>query len=162
MPDSLPPLPPGWLAQWDHNQRRWYYAEPATGRTQWERPIDHSQGDGERGYGGGGYGGAPPYGGQPGYDDGQFHGYGGGHGGEPQYGGEYPQGQYPQEYPSEQKSKSSSDKKKMMMGAAGGLAAGAIGGALIANALGKWAPLILPSIPHSFLPSPCAKGTTPH
>ncbi|RMZ77577.1 hypothetical protein DV737_g4266, partial [Chaetothyriales sp. CBS 132003] len=35
----LPALPPGWLAQWDQNSQRHYYVEQATGRTQWEPPV---------------------------------------------------------------------------------------------------------------------------
>ncbi|ETI29584.1 hypothetical protein G647_02037 [Cladophialophora carrionii CBS 160.54] len=38
-PPSGPPLPPGWIAQWDQNSQRYYYVEQATGRTQWEPPI---------------------------------------------------------------------------------------------------------------------------
>jgi hypothetical protein len=38
----------------------------------------------------------------------------------------------------EKKEKKDDSKKKMMMGAAGGLAVGAVGGALIANALGMF------------------------
>ncbi|RMD41186.1 hypothetical protein DV735_g3965, partial [Chaetothyriales sp. CBS 134920] len=59
---SLPPLPPGWIAQWDQNSQRYFYVEQATGRTQWEAPVAaygaHS------GYGAppSGYG-APPSGG---------------------------------------------------------------------------------------------------
>lgn len=125
MPEDLPPLPHGWIALHDAVQQRWYYGDKNTGRTQWERPIDHSQGGGDRGHGGGGYG----------HD--QSRGYGGGYGGAPQYGG--PQyGGYPQQHGGEYKDKGGKDNKKLMMGAAGGLAAGAVGGALLASALGTF------------------------
>ncbi|KAF1914207.1 hypothetical protein BDU57DRAFT_549431 [Ampelomyces quisqualis] len=34
-----PPMPPGWVQQWDQNSQRWYYVEQATGRTQWDPPA---------------------------------------------------------------------------------------------------------------------------
>jgi hypothetical protein len=34
-----PPMPPGWIQQWDQNSQRWYYVEQATGRTQWDPPA---------------------------------------------------------------------------------------------------------------------------
>lgn len=175
-PSNKPPLPQGWVAQFDQQYQRWFYVEIASGRSQWEapggytapsvpppdsRPPMESHGsDGSRGFGGpspgygGGYGGTPGYGGGPsgpgygegergygGYDQGQ-QGYqqGGQYGGQYQQGG-YQQGGYQQGYQQgygeqgEHSEKKSSDKKNMLLGAAGGLAVGAIGGALIANAL---------------------------
>jgi hypothetical protein len=35
-----PPMPPGWVQQWDQNSQRWYYLEQATGRTQWDPPLN--------------------------------------------------------------------------------------------------------------------------
>lgn len=32
-------MPPGWITQWDQNSQRWYYIEQATGRTQWDPPV---------------------------------------------------------------------------------------------------------------------------
>ncbi|KAH7082541.1 hypothetical protein BKA63DRAFT_501160 [Paraphoma chrysanthemicola] len=37
---SHPPLPPGWVHQWDPSTQRWFFFEPATGRTQWVPPSD--------------------------------------------------------------------------------------------------------------------------
>ncbi|EAS32931.3 uncharacterized protein CIMG_03955 [Coccidioides immitis RS] len=38
-PEGAPSLPPGWVSQWDQNYQRWYYIEQATGRSQWEPPA---------------------------------------------------------------------------------------------------------------------------
>ena len=35
-------MPPGWHAQWDGNQNRWYYVEQATGRSQWDPPTTYA------------------------------------------------------------------------------------------------------------------------
>ena len=135
MPDNLPPLPQGWIAQWDAQSSRYYYAEQATSRTQWERPLpsgysanpptgsdSHSRGHGVPYAGGhGGYPQGGPYGGGP---------YGGG----PYGGGHYGDGHYSDGHKKEKRS----GKSGMLMGAAGGLAVGAIGGALVANALGMY------------------------
>ncbi|KAK4202909.1 hypothetical protein QBC40DRAFT_275533 [Triangularia verruculosa] len=116
-PSDKPPLPSGWVPRWDDRYQRWYYAEESTGRTQWEAP-GHDVSAGTRSHGsGGGYSGhsgyAPPA------------GYGGG--------GYQPQGGYgaPQYSQGEHKEKKSSNK----MAIAGGVAAGAVGGVLLANAL---------------------------
>ncbi|KAI8982327.1 hypothetical protein BDF20DRAFT_464771 [Mycotypha africana] len=37
-----PMLPPGWIAIWDETNQRYYYAEEASGRTQWELPTGTS------------------------------------------------------------------------------------------------------------------------
>lgn len=34
-----PPMPPGWVAQFDQNSQKWYYIDQATGRSQWEPPA---------------------------------------------------------------------------------------------------------------------------
>lgn len=107
-PPDKPPIPAGWIPQFDRQYQRWYYFEHATGRSQWEVP----------GY----YPPRPPMPGTgQGYDSrGQhnsshsYHGYGG-HGGQ-EHGEKKGHG-------------------GMLLGAAGGLAVGAIGGALLANAL---------------------------
>lgn len=119
---TAPPLPPGWISQWDSASQRTYYLEQSTGRTQWEMP----------------HGGPLPYGAPPlgGYDAQAMHGPQGGYQGE-QYGshGE-------KEFKEDKKDEGSKDKKKdkgsgdMMKGAAGGLAVGAIGGGLIGHAMG--------------------------
>lgn len=151
MPESLPQLPQGWVPLYDHSQSRWYYAEPATARTQWERPQDQGYGgpppggDGSRGFGGGYDQQQQQYGGQPQYGA-PAPGYGGYPQQQQQYGGYPPQqqyGAYPQQQYTDPQADKNKDRKNMMLGAAGGLAAGAIGGALLANALGG-----------EFLPSP--------
>ncbi|KAL1997330.1 hypothetical protein VTN49DRAFT_3932 [Thermomyces lanuginosus] len=35
-----PPLPEGWLAQWEGVSRRWYFVQRVTGKTQWEVPTE--------------------------------------------------------------------------------------------------------------------------
>lgn len=32
--------PAGWTQHWDHNSQRYYYIEQATGRSQWEPPVN--------------------------------------------------------------------------------------------------------------------------
>ncbi|KAL8282311.1 hypothetical protein RB597_009835 [Gaeumannomyces tritici] len=34
-----PPLPSGWIAQWDESTRKYYYVELGTGRSQWDVPT---------------------------------------------------------------------------------------------------------------------------
>ncbi|KAF1955203.1 hypothetical protein CC80DRAFT_536208 [Byssothecium circinans] len=34
-----PPMPPGWVCQFDQNSQRWYYVDQATGRSQWDPPA---------------------------------------------------------------------------------------------------------------------------
>lgn len=138
-PPAGPPLPPGWVAQFDQTSQRWYYIEQATGISRWEPPSNNAP-----------YGQYPPP---------QVPHYGGATGAYPQpdpyYGGQNPGmappaggGYYPQGQVKDPKS-DKDDKKKMMMGAAGGLAVGAVGGALVGHALGGSSNL--PT--HSFLPS---------
>ncbi|EED21655.1 early nodulin 75 precursor, putative [Talaromyces stipitatus ATCC 10500] len=35
-----PPLPEGWLAQWEGVSRKWYYVQRATGKSQWDIPTE--------------------------------------------------------------------------------------------------------------------------
>ena len=123
-----PPLPPGWISQWDPNSQRYYFLEQATGRTQWEPP---QQG------GPGGYG--APMG--PGQGQGQ---YGGGPGG--YYSQEVQHSVDSQGNTQVYEKKEKSGKGGMLAAGAGGLAVGAVGGALIGNAMGSSSPLVL--IPH--------------
>lgn len=40
-PTFAPPqLPPGWIAQWDANSRKYYFVQLSTGVSQWEVPTD--------------------------------------------------------------------------------------------------------------------------
>ncbi|RYP07008.1 hypothetical protein DL764_002831 [Monosporascus ibericus] len=50
-PPNKPPIPVGWIPQYDPRYQRWYYAEEATGRTQWEAPEYRPPGPDRRGYG---------------------------------------------------------------------------------------------------------------
>lgn len=150
-PPDKPRIPSGWVPQYDSHYQRWYYFEEATGRSQWEAPGYYPPGgDEQRGYGSheqhGSYGAHDQYGysshggggGGYGYGGGGYdHGSGGG-GGDP-YGHHDPYGGDRGEKEKKKKSSSSG----MLLGAAGGLAVGAVGGALIADALGTYAPLTL-------------------
>ncbi|KFY21181.1 hypothetical protein V493_07556, partial [Pseudogymnoascus sp. VKM F-4281 (FW-2241)] len=147
-------LPPGWSALWDPAGQRWAYLELWNSKIDWTVPTSASLGggggheDGTRGFddghsGGHGYpaagyaggGGYPPQGGYPaqgGYPP--QGGYGGQQGmGHDAYGA---QGAYGADLEKEKKKEKDDDKKKMMMGAAAGVAVGAVGGALLMNALG--------------------------
>lgn len=160
---AAPSVPAGWVAQWNQQYQRWFYVDQASGRSQWEHPappppvappVDQGHGDGTRAFGGhdsypgnhyggspapGGYGSPSPYG-QPGYGAPSPYG-------QPGYGAPSPYGQpgygqpaygqpgYGQPYGEGGEKKSSSS--GMLLGAAGGLAVGAVGGALIANALSE-------------------------
>lgn len=92
-------------------------------------PPPSGYGHHDSGYGAGGYSG-----GGGGYGGGS--GYGGDHGGQGQYGG-YGSEQRGDSYEPE-KEKKSSNKSGMLLGVAGGLAVGAVGGALLNEALGKF------------------------
>lgn len=40
-PTQAPPhLPPGWIAQWDANSKKYYYVQLSTGVSQWDIPTD--------------------------------------------------------------------------------------------------------------------------
>jgi hypothetical protein len=40
-PTFAPPhLPPGWIAQWDANSKKYYYVQLSTGVSQWDVPTD--------------------------------------------------------------------------------------------------------------------------
>lgn len=123
-----PQLPPGWISQWDPNSQRYYYLEQATGRTQWDPPQPYNQS-----------GFAPPPMGAPnmGHDS-----YGGQQG--------QPTGYYSQETTQTfqdphgggmkevtQKTEKKSGKGGMLAAGAGGLAVGAVGGAVLAHEMGE-------------------------
>lgn len=38
-----PPLPAGWIAQWDGNSKKYYYVQLSTGVSQWETPTEPAQ-----------------------------------------------------------------------------------------------------------------------
>jgi hypothetical protein len=130
------------VAQFDQASGRWYYIEQATGISRWEPPAspapygqyDHSQVPQYAGaYGSqGAYPGQPaPYPGQPPYQaQAPYPGQGGYY--DPLMGAP-PGGDYSH---SKGEKSDKDDKSKMLLGAAGGLAVGAVGGALVANALG--------------------------
>lgn len=121
-PQDKPPIPSGWVPEWDQQYQRWYYHDTTTGRSKWEAP-GYVQKHDERGVDS-----ALAYGNYSGGDS-HYSGDGGhysGHGG-----GEYG-------YKEEKREKKSSGYGGMMLGAAGGLVAGAV----IADALGKFASVI--------------------
>lgn len=104
-----PPLPPGWIAQWDNNSQRWYFLEQATGRTQWEHPSQYPT------HGPAGHGMQPPSGGyQPSSQQGMY---------------SHEQHQYVKE--GEKKDK---NYKGLAAGAVGGLAVGG----LVGHAMGEY------------------------
>ncbi|KAI0127223.1 hypothetical protein BJ170DRAFT_366021 [Xylariales sp. AK1849] len=115
-PQDKPPIPGGWVPQYDHQHQRWYYVETATGSSHWEAPGRAATPSGIPGSDPRGY--DSSYAGDHG---------GGGHGKHSEYG----QGGHAGGYEHEENRNNSS----MLMGAAGGLAAGASGGALLADAL---------------------------
>ncbi|KAL1849816.1 hypothetical protein Plec18170_007337 [Paecilomyces lecythidis] len=103
-PPPPPQVYPPWVARWDERESRYFFVNEQTGERTWQQPA-------QGGYGGGGYGGG--YGGQS---------YGGGEYRQQSYGGEYRGESYQEERPKKDHS--------MAYGAAG-LAAGAVGGALL-------------------------------
>ncbi|KAL8901059.1 MAG: hypothetical protein Q9207_005395 [Kuettlingeria erythrocarpa] len=126
---QLPPLPAGWVAQWDSNSQRYYFLEQATGRTQWEPPQQFI----------GPHGGVPPPGAPPG---GPF-GYGsqGAYGSSGAYYGQETKHTIVDSHGAGQEQTYETKEKKsgkggMLAAGAGGLAAGAVGGALIGHAMG--------------------------
>ncbi|RKU48518.1 hypothetical protein DL546_006622 [Coniochaeta pulveracea] len=136
-PADRPPIPQGWVPEWDHRYQRWYYYDTTTGRSQWEAP-GYGQPLEDRGA-------------QPQAAHTQYVGGGG------QYDGHYSShgdGQYG--YGEEKKSRGHAG---MILGAAGGLVAGAV----IADALDnsddegyRAAPPPPPPVPQEYYPPPPA------
>ncbi|KAL4951550.1 hypothetical protein BDW69DRAFT_37982 [Aspergillus filifer] len=113
-PPSGPQAPYPWVSRWDDRSQRWYFLNEQTGQTSWETP-----------------GGAPSYGGGYGgsYESRGGYGGGGGYGGPaPGYGGDSgyarQEGYYEQQQQPEKKDHTG-------LYVAGGVAAGAVGGALL-------------------------------
>ncbi|KAG8163930.1 hypothetical protein KVR01_005848 [Diaporthe batatas] len=138
------PQPPQWVPVWSEQQQRWFYAE-TNGRSQWDAPFhippqpaygDHSSSRAVDS----GYGGAAPYGAAAGAGVGAAAAYSSpppdhGYASPPPQGyGAPPGAPYGQDYRGQEEKKDNST-RNVMLGAAGGLAVGAIGGALIADAL---------------------------
>jgi hypothetical protein len=123
-----PPMPPGWLAQWDQTNNRWYYVEQASGRSQWDPPAFSPSPAGPyapppmHGYGQGGYGGPNQYGGAFGHDERGLFGDHSHHGDEKH---------------KDYKEKKDKGHSSMFAAGAGGLAVGAIGGAVIAHEMSE-------------------------
>ncbi|KAK6436876.1 hypothetical protein LTR95_006933 [Oleoguttula sp. CCFEE 5521] len=121
---GVPPCPPGWAVQWDQNQQRWFYIEQASGRSTWD-PPNPNYGDNS---GSTGHSGAPQYGSQALQ-------YGMGGHGNPSHGADHASyGGGPQYWQPGYGQEKKGGNHAMLYGA-GGLAAGTIGGALIANAM---------------------------
>ena len=135
-PPSEPQLPPGWTKQWDQNAQRFYYIDPATGRSQWEPPAT---------YGHGGPPSGPPPSGYGSHD--QSRGYDGAYGGQgaPGYGSAYGGSAGGQGYSHYEEHRGNDgsvykhrEEKKdgkggMIAAGLGGAALGAIGGAVVAH-----------------------------
>ena len=125
-----PPLPPGWISQWDQNSQRYYFLEQATGRTQWEPPQQSI----------GSHGGYAPPGGPPTGERGfESHGQQGAPGGyysqETRHVvGDSQGGGHTEVY---EKKEKKDGKGGMLAAGAGGLAVGAVGGAMIGHAMGE-------------------------
>lgn len=125
-PPGQPPLPPGWIAQYDQSSQRWYFVEQTTGRTQWDPPSAPYSGYAP-----------PPTGPSDPYAGGR--GQNAGPGAYNQYGGsdhdQNAQQYYGDMKQTEEKSekKASSDKKNMLLAGAGGLALGGVAGAVLAR-----------------------------
>ncbi|ROT36913.1 hypothetical protein SODALDRAFT_325481 [Sodiomyces alkalinus F11] len=149
-PMAAPSVPLGWVAQWERRYQRWFYVSQDSGRAQWEHPsppFTPGPPPATRSYPGV-YGGQPyaamsaplhttpyPYRGNGYVAEHPRPGYGGGYPAQP-YGGHGYGGGYPaQHYGAQAGEKTKSGSSGVLMGAAGGLAVGAIGGALVANAL---------------------------
>ena len=123
-------MPPGWQTLWDPVGQRWAYLESWNSKVAWTVPTGPSYpqgGDASRGY-------------ESGTPQGGYTAYAAPPAGAP---AASPYGALPgahQEVKADKPAKNDS-KNNLMMGAAGGLAVGAISGALVANALGKFFPL---------------------
>ncbi|KAI9371756.1 hypothetical protein BJX61DRAFT_11952 [Aspergillus egyptiacus] len=109
-----PPLPMGWVQVWEPRACRAYFAETATGRTEWTLPHDVMNSS----PGGNNYALAPV---PP-----QEGGYG-------QYPNGDPEGQAREEGDEDEEKKS--DRKKLFAAGAVGLALGAVGGAILGHEL---------------------------
>ena len=114
-----PPLPIGWIQEWEPRARRAFYVETATGRSEWTLPDDVSYGEASRSGPGEYYAPPPP---APAYPPQEY--------GAPAY---PPQDQgYGGEYQKEEKK---SDTGKILAAGAAGLAIGAVGGAILGHEL---------------------------
>lgn len=118
-----PPMPPGWVSQWDQSSQRWYYIEHATGRSQWEPPSFASSAAGQY----------PPPPGAP-LHTGGYGGQGGGYGYQ-QHEERGSFGLHTGHYEQEKKSKGSGG---TAAAAVGGAAVGALGGAIIAHEMSMY------------------------
>ncbi|KAL4814966.1 hypothetical protein BDW67DRAFT_165035 [Aspergillus spinulosporus] len=119
-----PPLPIGWVQEWEPRARRAFYVETATGRSEWTLPADVSYGEASRSGPGEYYASPPPAPAPaPAYPPQEY--------AAPAY---PPQGQgYGGEYPQEEKKHS--DTGKILAAGAAGLAIGAVGGAILGHEL---------------------------
>lgn len=117
-PPGAPQCPPGWHTQFDPASQRWYFVEHATGRTTWDTPSQSQTTD---------YRAAPPPPGNAGLSY-------------PPYGGQMQHGM--QEYPDGEKEKKKKKDHSLLYGA-GGLAAGALVGGVIAHEMSKSCPVNL-------------------
>lgn len=114
-----PTLPYGWIQQWDSNSQRYYYLEQATGRTQWDLPMDQDRGIGNPSLNQNYHGGF-----QTGY----------GHGYDTPANAHYPgAGSAPSEVSKNGKVKKDGNKGGMLVAGVGGLVLGGLAGAALAG-----------------------------
>ncbi|KAH9819367.1 DUF4870 domain-containing protein [Teratosphaeria destructans] len=132
--ENPPPLPAGWITQWDSARQRGFYFETATGRSQWELPgqgpsFAAAPYDANRGYDQHQYNQQGYQAGAPGYDPrgatGPYDANVGGH-----------VSGYPPATVEQVPKKKDHTKRNIALGAAAGVA----GGALLYNALGTYQP----------------------
>lgn len=118
-PALNPPwVPQGWTALWEPSVQRWWYLDLISRQAQLEPPSST-------------FSPPPPVPSR----DGLYNNY------------PPPQGPPPGQYNDSQADSGRSDKTNMLIGAAGGLAVGAVGGALIAEALGSCFAILIPTLP---------------
>lgn len=106
-----PPLPIGWIQEWEPSARRAFYVETTSCRAEWTLPADVFYGDNEQSRGSGDYYAAAPV--PAAYPPPGQEGYG--------------------EYREKEKD---SDTGKLLAAGAAGLAIGGIGGAIVGHELG--------------------------
>jgi len=132
-----PPMPPGWLAQWDQSSQRWYYVDQSTGRTQWDPPAGAPPPQGPYAPPGGAHGAHDEralFGNTQGYDQG--HGAGGSHGYDSH-------GIVEKDKKDKDKSKDKGHSNaKLAAVGVGGVAAGALIGHAMSKSMSQSAPLV--------------------
>lgn len=123
---NRPPVPGQWVPLFSEQHQRWYFVE-TTGRSLWDAPAY-----------------VAPQAPMPAYGD-----YAGSRGAEGGYAAGAPGGEYRGDqggYGGGEQQKKDNDKRNMMLAAGGALAVGAIGGAVLAEALGAYLLFLLSNL----------------